>query len=345
MQGMVIGWDIGGAHIKAAKVDANGKILQVELQACPLWLGMDQLHSVVTAILAALNAYDARHVLTMTGELVDLFANREEGVAQILFAMRQLLGDSQLTIFAGQVGFVAYEQVMPVHYPAIASANWLASAMYVAQRQGCGLFVDVGSTTTDILLFNQGRVDALGLSDYQRLQSEELVYTGVVRTAVMAVAQYACLNGQRQGLMAEYFATMADVYRLTGDLQEWHDQTATADGAEKTVTASARRLSRMTGYDFDPNALALWREFAGQLRQQQLQLIFAACQRQLSRRSLPASNCLVGAGIGRFLVKSLALQLDFPYIDFAEILHADTAALVNAGSDCAPAVAVACLYA
>ena len=58
---------------------------------------------------------------------------------------------------------------------------------------------------------------AEGYTDYQRLISQEMVYTGIVRTAVMAVAQSAQDDGKEVGLMAEYFATMADVYRLTGE--------------------------------------------------------------------------------------------------------------------------------
>jgi len=123
---------------------------------------------------------------------------------------------------------------------------------------GNGLFVDIGSTTTDILLLNDGKVLAQGYTDYQRLVSRELIYTGIVRTAVMAVAQTAQDQGQEIGIMAEYFATMADVYRVTGELNELHDQAETADGAEKTITASARRLSRMIGCDFFPEELPRW---------------------------------------------------------------------------------------
>jgi uncharacterized hydantoinase/oxoprolinase family protein len=60
-----------------------------------------------------------------------------------------------------------------------------------AQKIGDGLFVDIGSTTSDVLLLNNGQV--LGYTDYQRLISQGL-FTGIVRTAVMAVAQTAVIR-------------------------------------------------------------------------------------------------------------------------------------------------------
>ncbi|MEY3881731.1 MAG: hypothetical protein RIQ94_2527, partial [Pseudomonadota bacterium] len=244
MQINSVGWDIGGAHIKAA-VLSDGKIIAVYQQPCPLWQGLDKLKLAVNAIKQQLSGFYSCHALTMTGELVDLFENREQGVQQIILAMSELLPEAELLIFAGSAGFVAAAQINDCHYSLIASANWLASASLAAQKLGNGLFVDCGSTTTDILFLSNGHVLTKAYTDYQRLLSEELIYTGVVRTAVMAVTQMALDQGKKIGLMAEYFATMADVYRITGELDDAHDQTDTADGAEKTVLASARRLSRM----------------------------------------------------------------------------------------------------
>jgi probable H4MPT-linked C1 transfer pathway protein len=284
------------------------------------------------------------HALTMTGELVDLFDNRDAGVSSIIETMRMLLPNTEILIFAGQQGFVEFSKITTKHYEAIASANWLASASFAAQQVGSGLFVDIGSTTTDILLLCDSQVLAEGVSDYQRLLSQELIYTGIVRTAVMAVAQTALDKGREIGLMAEYFATMADVYRLTGELVESHDQTDTADGAEKTVFASAKRLARMIGCDFNHEELPRWQQLAEDIRAQQLYKIQRACQRQLSRRELPNDSPLIGAGVGRFLVRQLALVLGRPYMGFSELLAERAQNQTGMSTaDCAPAVAVACL--
>ena len=76
----LIGWDIGGAHLKAVLLNAEGSVVNVKQIPCPLWLGLDKLE---TSMLTMLNIFDispmsAQHSVTMTGELVDLFDNRKE---------------------------------------------------------------------------------------------------------------------------------------------------------------------------------------------------------------------------------------------------------------------------
>lgn len=342
MQTNIIGWDIGGAHVKAAVI-SDGKMTAVYQQPCPLWKGLDQLQRAVNAIMQELAGANCRHAITMTGELVDLFDNREHGVQQIIQTMTELLPGAELLVFAGLEGFVKSSQTEDRHYPSIASANWLASATFAADKISSGLFVDCGSTTTDILLLNEGQVLAEGYTDYQRLLSEELVYTGIVRTAVMAVTQTALDQGKKIGLMAEYFATMADVYRVTGELNNSHDQTDTADGAEKTILASARRLSRMIGCDFYADELPRWQQFAEHIRFLQLQQIQRGCERRLSQHELLPNSPLIGAGVGRFLVKQIALNLGRPYLDFSDLFPVAAILSDMTTADCAPAAAIAYL--
>jgi probable H4MPT-linked C1 transfer pathway protein len=337
----IVGWDIGGAHVKAAVIK-DGEIISVYQQPCPLWKGLAELQQAVNTIMLELGGSN-RHAITMTGELVDLFDNRDDGVKQIIKTMAELLPGSELLIFAGQQGFLECSQIEARHYSSIASANWLASALFAAQKVGNGLFVDCGSTTTDILLLNDGQVLAEGYTDYQRLLSQELIYTGIVRTAVMAVTQTALEQGKKIGLMAEYFATMADVYRVTGELNDAHDQTDTADGAEKTVLASARRLSRMIGCDFYPDELPRWQQFAENIRAQQIQQIQRGCETRLSQHELAQNSPLIGAGVGRFLVKRVALNLGRPYLDFSDLLPVVAIGSDMTAADCAPAAAIAYL--
>ncbi len=343
MQNQIIGWDVGGAHLKAARLNEDGRVEQVIQQPCPLWMGLERLYQALAEVLHQLPTGNYVHAVTMTGELVDCFDSREQGVHSIVHALRETLGHDALLIYAGCSGFLKADAVVDEHVMNIASANWLASASLAATMQRDALFVDMGSTTTDVLLINNHRLCNTGYSDYQRLVSGELLYTGVVRTAVMAIAQTAQFNGQHMGLMAEYFATMADVYRVTGDLNEAHDQTDTADGAEKTPMASARRLSRMTGYEFDAKEWSLWLAFAQHLKQRQQQLVLDACFRQLQRSLRPEKMSLVGAGIGRFMLKDIAADLGLAYRGFTQFVPVLTPVGDVDAADCAPAVAVAYL--
>jgi len=343
MANHMVGWDIGGAHLKAACLNKEGKVLAVYQEPCPLWQGLDALEKALTTILARLPNQELNHAITMTGELVDLFADRAQGVYEIIALMQQVLAQPSFAVYAGQLGFVAADAIEAKHIDAIASANWLASASYVAQKLEQGLFVDMGSTTTDILLLTKHQVDAIGYTDFQRLTSSELVYTGLVRTAVMAVVQSVSFAGTEVGVMSEYFATMADVYRLTHELNESHDQNETADGNAKTEQASTKRLARMIGCDLQDFTLQEWQELAYAIREQQISRVQSACQKQLQRMPDNVQVPLIGAGIGRFLVQDIAQRLGLEYIDFESLFAAPVEGTGMNIADCAPAVAVAYL--
>lgn len=344
MTNPIIGWDIGGAHVKAAWLDGTGRVQKVLQTACPLWKGIQTLEQAVETLLPDLPE-NGLHAVTMTGELVDCFDSREHGVSAILQTLRQKLAPASIKVFAGRNGFIEVDAVTANDALDIASANWIASAILAAKRVGYGLFVDIGSTTTDILLLQDHALLATGCTDYARLVSGELLYTGVVRSSVMAVAQQAEFNGRRMGLMLEHFATMADVYRLTGDLKPEHDQSETADGAAKTLEASALRLSRLTGYDFSQTDWLLWLAFAQELKSQHLQTVRQACRRQLERaeQAQLQGMALVGAGVGRFLAEQIAPELGLEYVDFCSLFQSDVQSHGVDAADCAPAVAVAYL--
>lgn len=336
----VVGWDLGGAHLKAARVGASGAVEQVLQLPCPLWQGLGQLEAALDRALPALGDASV-HAVTMTGEMVDLFADRPEGVARLLGVLRERLPDAAMRIYAGAAGFLDLEQAA-AEAGRIASANWLATATLVAARVPAALLVDIGSTTTDLVPVLAGRVCARGWDDPGRLVAGELVYTGVVRTPVMAIAERMPFAGEWVPVMAEHFATTADVHRLTGRLPPDADQHPAADGGPKTESGSARRLARMIGRDSGVAPLAAWRGLAAWLAEVQLRRIEDACRRVLSRAGLPEGAPLVAAGVGRFLAPELAGRLGRPVVEFASLLPAGRAGSARV-SDCAPAVAVAWL--
>lgn len=84
----MVGWDVGGAHLKVALLNSDAEIVQVYQQPCPLWKGLSELESAISVILAELPTVEKKHVITMTGELVDFFSSRDDGVAQIIAAMQ-----------------------------------------------------------------------------------------------------------------------------------------------------------------------------------------------------------------------------------------------------------------
>ncbi|MDZ7754228.1 MAG: hydantoinase/oxoprolinase family protein [Gammaproteobacteria bacterium] len=336
-----VGWDVGGAHLKMAWVDDAGRVRDVAQFTTPLWRGLDCLRAAMGRAVERLPPAGGRHGITMTGELVDLFGSRREGVAALAALMGGALSSPPLRFYAGPRGFVAAEAAVSLH-PWVASANWHATAALAAECLEAGLLVDVGSTTADVVPFAAGRVTARGYSDGERLALEELLYTGVSRTPLMALGEAVPFKGEWVGVVAEQFAHTADVYRLLGRLPALADVDDTADGRGRTRDETMARIARMVGMDVGEAPPQAWHGLAAYFAGRQLDRLQRACARHLSA-GLPAHAPLVGAGVGRFLVRDLAALLDRPFVDIAELME-HTGAGAEA-ADCASAVAVAMLMA
>src|SRR5258708_38347038 len=182
---IVLGWDLGGAHLKAAAVARSRKVAWVRQLPCPLWLGLEHLDRAVTNVLE--EQPEARwHAVTMTGELTDFFWNRAQGVSGILSRFGRHVPASRTLVYAGISGFLTPQRAAKKP-ETVASANWAASAQLLASRVPDALFVDIGSTTTDIVPIRDGKLAVRGRSDYERLACEKLVYTGIVRTPFRAL--------------------------------------------------------------------------------------------------------------------------------------------------------------
>ena len=293
-----IGWDVGGAHLKAVYIDAAGKLISVSQVYCPLWRGLHELDGAINQVLTEFHVDEhvVTHFVTMTGELADIFPNRHTGVMQIAqFLVQKLSG--KVMFYAGKNGFVDYA-FAEVHATNIASMNWLASVEALAHNRPLALLLDIGSTTTDIALVRDGIPQVLAFNDALRLQTDELVYTGVVRTPLMAIAQKISFFGNLVNVTAEHFATTADVYTLTGDLMPTENMAETADGADKSVEACARRIARMIGWDAQDAPLSAWRALAYAFKQVQFDQIKQAILQKVDLLNDSGGLCIVGAGVG-----------------------------------------------
>ena len=373
----VVGWDIGGAHLKACVLQ-RGEVIDVAQWACPLWQGMAQLDAALRAAHERWPGLGAmQHAVTMTGEMCDLFAHREDGVQRIAQALQEALAAATdatdrgtVHFYAGDAGWCSSAEVA-ANWDAIASANWLATARHAALRFGAGagegVLVDIGSTTTDLIPFKAGRVLTRSRSDAQRLAGGELVYQGVVRTPLCALAQRIAWCGTLHNVMNEFFASTADVYRLTGELNPAHDLQPAADNAAKDLPATRQRLARMLGLDARDGSAEAWTVFARAWREAQVSELGGQLRRVIETHRLGAAAVIVSAGCGDFLVRDV---LDSASARAHADAHADSALipprrLAAYGSEvarvsaharagrsaveawaqvCAPSVAVAALF-
>lgn len=333
MTKITIGLDVGGAHLKVARVE-DGRVISVRQIPCPLWEGLDRLD-------AALHDADtiiAGHSLcaiTMTGELTEIFESREAGVLAIVERLRERI-NGELRFFMGLKGF-ASPQAATGDSLSVASANFIATAQLVARLRPKSLLIDMGSTTTDIIACDR----PLGLTDAERLQTGELVYTGLTRTPVASIATRAPLAGQWQGLARDGFATMADVRRILADLPDDVDQHPAANGRGKTQEESLVRFARGFGRDAEMRRLPTWQVSAAYVSERQLRSIHDGALQVLSR---PGSevNSVVLAGIGALQAEKIAIRLGLPACVFGTLIDTEDDQRLWA-TRCAPAVAVALL--
>ncbi len=335
---MSAGYDVGGAHLKIAVLD-DGVPVHVSQIACPLWRGLDQLdHAMATAL--AITARAQCHSVTMTGELADVFPDRYTGVAVLVEKLTSALG-AETRFWMGPRGLGSSTDAL-AHYNDVASTNFLATAQIAARGAGHGLLIDMGSTTTDIIALADGVAMARSLTDADRLRTGELVYTGMTRTPVMAVATRALFQGQWQTLARDPFATMADVRRLTCDLPEGVDQHATADGRSHSEDDSRARVARCFGRDVEPGEEFDWAIAARWIGEQQLRSIHDGCLQVIATTPPKGPWQIVTAGIGAVVAEEIARRLDMPSIRFGDLIRAP-AKYREAATRCAPAVAVALL--
>ncbi len=335
---LITGWDIGGAHVKVAQCTSTGQLIDVFELSCPLWLGLEHLSNAINTARQQL-APSTRHAITMTGELVDLFPNRQAGVAAILTHFNQHIPAEQCQVYAGQTQWLSPNNAQQ-SWPQVASQNWQASATYAAQKISDGLFVDVGSTTSDIIAISQHQSQAVAFNDFERQIAHELYYAGAIRTPLIAIAHQAQFQQNTVPLAAEFFATTADCWILTNALQAESINDQSADGKSWQKHHCVQRIARLLGTDADAHPMTEWIQLARWFNQQQTLRLSQACQHVIQQHpELPDSAPLIGAGVGRFMVKLCAEQLARPYLEFDALLDNSH----QHAADHAPAVAVALL--
>jgi probable H4MPT-linked C1 transfer pathway protein len=243
-RGSWIGLDIGGANIKAAHSDGTARTVPFEV-----WKRPDELARAIGSIAASLPPSSSAAV-TMTAELCDCYPTKRIGVLAVLDAVRQALPEKYLAVWGVDEAFHTTGEIG--ERPLLAAAsNWLALARLAARLvpEGPAVLIDIGTTTTDLIPIDRGVVATRGRSDTERLQSGELVYAGIRRTPIHALASELPVRGVPTGLAAELFASTLDVYLILGDISPDPLDLSTADGRPATVTAAHDRLARMIGGD------------------------------------------------------------------------------------------------
>lgn len=306
---MIIGIDVGGANTKISSAD--GSI--ADSYYLPLWKKRD--------IKSMLEDFSAKSLLkntaegglrskyasadavgvVMTGELADCFASKDNGVRFIADAILSVFDDVHFLDTNGT--FVSDAS------GAIAATNWVASANLVGIEFPDALFMDIGSTTSDIIPIVDG-VPRAAKTDFERLKRDELVYSGILRTNVATILDRVILDGPCR-ISSELFAITADVYSVLGDISEADYTCETPDGAGKDVESAMRRLARVVCCDMKEICNEELAQIAKQIKEYQVQNLVDAALNVYGRFDL---DTIIAGGLGEFLAEDVARRLGLRYI-------------------------------
>ncbi len=318
----IVGWDIGGANVKATWLGRAGQEPAVRTVSLPfeIWRAKERLPEVLAAALAAVAQQPPQAMaLTMTAELADVFATKREGVNFVFDSAAATFAGCPVYALSLDGAFVPLDQAR--HQPLdFAAANWLAAATWLARQYPDCLLVDIGSTTTDITPIIDGQVLAAGRTDLARLQAGELVYTGAVRTNLAAIIRWAPVRGRPCPVASEYFAVSGDVHLVLGHLASEDYTCPTPDGRPATVGAARARLARLVCADTEQLAAAEIDALAGYVHEQQVGQVTRGLVQVLSRLAGRCDLPVVALGLGAFLAEQAAQRLGLKVLSLGQVL-------------------------
>ena len=338
----ILGWDIGGVNTKAARIDPAGGAAgsgapSVRSASMPFEIQRDPgaLVSVLRSLASELEYAEGwPHAVTMTAELSQAFRTKRQGVAFVLGALARAFPADPLHVYTVDGRFVtpAAAAADPL---AVGASNWVATATLVGRFVPDGILVDIGTTSTDIIPLEGGRVAARGRTDPARLLSRELVYTGAVRTPAEALLREVPLWGGRAAVSAEGFATIGDAHVWLGRLAPSDYTAPTADGRPATRELAGERLARVVCGDREMLDDAAIDAIARALTEAQVELVADGIRRV--RAGFPGTTTAVVTGLGDFIAADAARRAGLEVVALAERL--------GAAARTAPAAAVAWLLA
>ena len=329
----VIGWDVGGANVKAARVEADPRGRGAHADSSVRgWRDKAALPEVLEAMAAELGPA-AGTAVTMTAELSDAFRTKREGVGFVLDAVsRVAAGD--VAVFTTDAGFldVAAARTRPLD---VAASNWMATATLAAGHVKDGLLVDIGSTTTDVIPLRDGRVVARGRTGSRapRVRRAGLHGGGAHQRGGRGVPRATGrrrLPGGRRVLRRHRGRPRPAGQPGPGRLHRARPPTA----RPPTREFAAERLARVVCADVEMLGPAAIEAIAAAVADAQVRSIAAALAQVASR--VGPSPPVVATGQGAFLAHQAAARCGLASSDLSAWLGVDV-------GTAAPAVAVAWL--
>ena len=303
----IAGFDIGGANTDLAVVefDEKGNIINIrtDFSYLPMWNKKDELSRTLLELLGKdIDEIDAVGI-SMTAELADSYQSKSEGVLDISGMVMETF--NLPVAFVGLNGMIDYESVQK-NPQELAAANWIATAPLAAHMLPDCIFIDTGSTTTDIIPIKNGSECAKGRTDLERLATGELVYTGTLRTNVATLVDKVPLKDELVRTASELFAVTADVHLVLGNITMEDYTSETPDGGDKSRENSLLRLARVVCGDLDLLSPDDVEEIARFIYQKQVEQVAEALEEVSDRENI---ELVIVTGLGMNIIGCEAAKL------------------------------------
>ena len=304
----IAGFDIGGANTDLAIIDFDDeeiKDIKVDFAYLPMWSNNDDLSEVLVDLIeniCPVSEVDAVGI-SMTAELVDAYDTKKDGVLDVVKKCDDTF-DCPIA-YVGIDGMMSREEIEEDPLKA-AAANWIATAQIATLISDNCIFIDTGSTTTDIIPIKDGKECAIGKSDFDRSATGELVYTGTLRTNLASFLDKVELNGKEYRVASELFAQTADVYMVLGLISEKDYICDTFDGESKSKIDCAKRIARVVCADLEMLSMDEITEMCRFIHQKQVEQIADGLKQVSQTQGL---DLIITTGLGKDILDKKAADL------------------------------------
>lgn len=246
-----MGLDIGGANTDCAIVEINdNKVISMKKDRTyfPMWKENDKLQKAL--INFSKDDPDIEVVcVSMTAELADGYNSKKEGIIDISHKVMDVFNNKKV-YFVTFDGLKTYDELKK-NLLSAAAANWIGTSEIIKYIEKNCIFIDIGSTTTDIIPIKNQKEISLGHSDLERLSTGELIYTGMLRTNLASIVHKVPIHGKLTRVSSELFTISADIHRILGNINEEDYTCPTPDNNDKDIISCKRRLARLVCADLD----------------------------------------------------------------------------------------------
>ncbi len=329
-----IGWDIGGAHTKYTVSFESKDVVECRIIHCELWKSLSKLEDIIENVnFKYKKKFNIINLITMSAEMCDIFCSRKKGVKSILslFEKRDFINhiytkDNEILKLQGFKKYSSCE-----------STNWMVIADYLKSFDKNIVAIDLGSTTTDLVLIKNHICVNTRYDDYSGLNTGELLYTGVLRTPIYSVTNSIVLNKKTYNIIPENFSTISDIYRLLNIIKNKSDYTNTADGRSKSIKDTLHRISRVFGFDYTADNNDTIIKLSKKIMSMHLDQISYTIKSHIKNNFSNAKNLkIIGMGVGRTLIQIICTKNNWKYMSLDRYINIKYNERLCNPSDAAP---------